>query len=168
MKLRYFTIALTTAALLPTLAFAGDNMDAISASFDRDLNREFAVEYVPSAEAINDPLDAINVALRAEPDQVLASFERALYHEPVIVKTEVAWTDATPDPLDVINVAFRSEQSGILASFYRDLHRVPTTTTSVIMAGEPDPLDAINVALRNESIKLVEHVAIVESNRHVR
>jgi len=125
MKLRYFTLALTTAALLPTLAFAGDNMDAISASFDRDLNREIKVEYVPSAGAITDPLDAINIALRAEPDQVLASF-------------------------------------------YRDLHRVPTTTTSVIMAGEPDPLDAINVALRNESIKFVEQVAIVESNRHVR
>jgi len=99
MKLRNLALTLVAAVFLPTFAFAGDNTDAISASFDRDLNREFSARYVPAAVTDADPLDAINVMLRAGPDPVHASFERDVYREPV---------DGEADPLDVVNVAFRS------------------------------------------------------------
>jgi len=122
MKLRYLALALTTAALLPSFAYAGDNMDAISASFDRDLNREFEVRYLPATVTDADPLDVINVALRAGPDPVLASFERDLYREPFAFKTLPASGEA--DPLDVINAALRCENSGMInASIKRESNR---------------------------------------------
>ena len=112
MKLRNFALALGTAALLPTFAYAGDNMDAISASFDRDLNREYSVRYVPATVTNADPLDIINTALLSGPDPVRASFERDLYREPVAFSTLPAGRDA--DPLDAINAALRCGSSGTI------------------------------------------------------
>lgn len=122
MKLRNLALALSTAALLPAFAYAVDNSGAISASFDRDLNREYSARYVPATVTAADSLDVINVALRAGPDQVLASFVRDLYREPVAFK---ALPDSgAADPLDEINIALRCANTGTInASIKRDLNR---------------------------------------------
>ncbi|MFZ5522463.1 MAG: hypothetical protein ACOY9D_00030 [Pseudomonadota bacterium] len=121
MKLRNLVLTLTMAALLPGFTYAGDSTDAVSASFERDLNHEFAVSYVPATVADADPLDAINVALRAGPDPVLASFERDLYREPVASK---AFPDGgAADPLEAVNIVLRCENSNIFnAGIVRDLN----------------------------------------------
>jgi len=106
MKLRNLALTLAAAVFLPTFAYAGDNTDAISTSFDRDINREFSARYVPVTVTDADPLDAINVMLRAGPDPVHASFERDLYREPVVFKSLPV--DGEADPLDAVNVALRS------------------------------------------------------------
>ena len=121
MKLSNFAVALGLAALLPTFANAGDNMDAISASFDRDLNREYSVRYVPSSVTTIDPLDMVNVALLSEPDQVRASFERDLNREKVAFSTFPEGRDA--DPLNEINAVLRCGNSvtfnaGITGNLY--------------------------------------------------
>ena len=122
MKLRNLAFTLTAAALLPTFVFAGENTDAISASFDRDLNREFSVRYVPATVTEADPLDVINVALRSASDPVLDSFERDLYREPVESKS--LQTRDAADPLDMINVALRCENTGTInASISPELDR---------------------------------------------
>ena len=110
MKLSNFAVALSMAALLPTFANAGDNMDTISASFDRDINREYSVRYVPSTLTNADPLDMVNVVLLSGPDQVRASFERDLNRETVAFSVLPAGRDA--DPLDAINAALRCGSSG--------------------------------------------------------
>lgn len=121
MKLRNLALTLTAAALLPAFAYASSNTDAISASFDRDLNREFSVRYVPAAVTNADPLDMINVTLRAGPDPVLASFERDLYHAPFAFNTLPA--SGAADPLDAINVALRCENTGFInVSIKHDLN----------------------------------------------
>ena len=112
MKLRNLVLTLTMAALLPTFAFAGDNTDAINASFDRDLNHESSVSYVPATVTNADPLNVVNVTLRTGPDPVLVSFVRDLYREPFEFKTLPASGDA--DPLDMINVALRCENTGTI------------------------------------------------------
>ncbi|MEO8332662.1 MAG: hypothetical protein ABI479_09525 [Gallionella sp.] len=122
MKPRYLALALTAAVLLPTFAYADDDTDAISASFDRDLTREIEVRYLPATATDADPLDVINVALRASPDPVLASFERDLDREPVAFKALPARDDS--DPLDVINAALRCNNTGtISASIQHELNR---------------------------------------------
>lgn len=83
MKLNKFALTLTVAALLPSLAYAGT--DAITASFERDLQRSIAIEALPVTRTAADPLvDAISVALYGTADQILASFERELNREPAI------------------------------------------------------------------------------------
>jgi len=146
MKLHNFVLALTTAALLPALAGAGENMDAVSASFERDLDREFSVKYQPGAVTVVDPLGAINVALRSQPDQVLASFERDLYRDPVKVDSMLAGGEF--DPLNVINIAFSTQPDQVVASFERDLYRSPANYKVVPASGEADPLDVIYAVLR--------------------
>jgi len=122
MKLRNIYLSLTAAALLPTFAYAGENSDAVSASFDRDINREYSVRYAPATVANADPLDAINDTLRKEPDLVLASFERDLYREPVASRTFPDGMDA--DPLDAVNLVLSCENSNIFnASFIRNMKR---------------------------------------------
>jgi hypothetical protein len=112
MKLRNLVLTLTMAALLPTFAYASDNMDAISASFDRDLNHESSVSYLPATLTDADPLNVINVTLLSESDPVLASFERDIYREPIAFKTLLAGGAA--DPLDVVNVTLRCENTGTI------------------------------------------------------
>jgi hypothetical protein len=112
MKLRNLALALTTAALLPTFAYAGDNMDAISASFDRDLNHEYSVRHLPATVTDADPQKVINVALRKEHDQVLVSFVRDMYREPVAFETLPA--SGNSDPLDGINATLRCENSSTI------------------------------------------------------
>lgn len=93
MKLRNLALVLTTAALLPTFAYA---------------------------------------------DAVLASFERDMNHEPVLLQnTDIASSaDSLPDVTDTV-----------LASFERDMNREPTVTRSTSLAITAKPVDAINTAL---------------------
>lgn len=57
MKLHKFVVTLVAAALLPTLAHAGDSSDSIRASFDRDVYAGYFVEALPGANTV-DPLEA--------------------------------------------------------------------------------------------------------------
>jgi len=122
MKLRNIYLALTSAALLPTFAYAGENWDVVGASFDRDINREYSVRYVPATVANADPLNAINDTLFKETDLVLASFVRDLYRAPVASRT---FPDGmVADPLDEVNIALSCENSDIFnARFFRDMNR---------------------------------------------
>lgn len=56
MKTRNFVAILAATAFLPTFAFAGDNTDPVSASFDRAIYAGYFVESAPAAAA--DLLDA--------------------------------------------------------------------------------------------------------------
>jgi len=105
MKIRNLAFALAAAASLPIVAYASDNMDPISTSFDRDINREMSVSYLPVAATGTDPLDVVNTTLRKGPDPVLVSFIRDMYREPVAYK--ITPTERQTDPLDVINVALQ-------------------------------------------------------------
>jgi len=114
MKTRILTSLIIGGVLATSVAQAGTassirDLDAVSAGFVRDLNREMSVRYVPSTVTNADPLDVINATLRSEPDPVLASFERDLYREAVAYTTLPAGTDA--DPLDAINTALRCDYS---------------------------------------------------------
>ena len=106
MKLRNLALALTAATLLPTFAYAGDNTDAIRASFEREYNLG----------------SAIHIALPGEPDQILASFERDMYREPAALAAVTVTGDA--DPLAAIFTALRDEETDqVRASFERDMNR---------------------------------------------
>ncbi len=122
MKLNKLALTLTTAALLPTFAFAG--ADPVATSFERDLNRTATTGTTIVAKSAADPLDIINQIIGQAPDVVVASFDRDLYRAPTVTPA-VSFAGAA-DPLDAINVAFRSggsnEQTTILASFERDLY----------------------------------------------
>lgn len=71
MEIRKFVLALTTAALLPTFAYADNDTDAIRASFEHILDHEIAFDYAPAAIEDTDPLvdaiaDALNNASQAD------------------------------------------------------------------------------------------------------
>jgi len=85
------------------------DLDTVSASFVRDIDRELSVKYLPATGTNADSLDIINATLRMEPDPVLASFERDLYREAVAYTALPASVDA--DPLDAIYTALRCENS---------------------------------------------------------
>ncbi|CAG0939300.1 hypothetical protein GALLN_00545 [Gallionellaceae bacterium] len=114
MKLRNLALAFATTVLLPPIAYADDNIDAIRASFDRDFNREFAVRYAPVTGADADPLDAINIALRTESDQTDESTERNICRKPAAFRTAAASGEA--DPLDVIYVVLRCKKTDMTNS----------------------------------------------------
>jgi len=114
MKTRILTSLIIGGVLATSVAQAETassirDLDAISASFVRDLNREISVKYLPATGTNADPLDVINATLRSGPDPVLASFERDLYREAVAYTSLPAGTDA--DPLDAINTALRCDYS---------------------------------------------------------
>jgi len=150
MKLTKLALTLTAAALLPTFAFA--SADPVAASFDRDLQRNTAIESVIVAKSDADPLDIINKILNQTPDVVVASFDRDLYRAPTATPAAPAWA---ADPLEAINVAFRSEGSNeqgiVLASFERDLNRVPTTYVAVNTEAADPLVEAFNVAFYGTS-----------------
>jgi hypothetical protein len=64
MKSAKFVIALTAAVLLPSLASARDVEDAVSVSFERDMNYMPSTQASPAGLAETDPLrEALNAAL---------------------------------------------------------------------------------------------------------
>ena len=64
MKSAKLVIALIAAALLPSLASARDVEDAVSVSFERDMNYMLSTQALPASQAEVDPLrDALNAAL---------------------------------------------------------------------------------------------------------
>ena len=165
MKLNKFALTLTAAALLPTFASAGT--DEVVASFERDLHRGASIESPMVAQAEADPLDIINSILNREPDAIVASFDRDLYHESDTFAAAVS-AGVEADPLAGINVAFRSEPEAILASFHRDLYRVPTVAP-LVASNEADPLTiAINAVLWSEMVKPTIHVALVNGYGHTK
>lgn len=128
MKLRNLALALTTAALLPTIAYAGDNTDAIRASFDRAFNHELSV----MADA--DKVGATSVALNNESDQVLASFERSLYR----------------DPVSTTSIAPRNVPDQILSGFERSLYRTSVTNEAAPFESVTDSLVVLFAELLGE------------------
>jgi len=163
MKLNKLALTLTTAALLPTLAYAAT--DEVAASFERDLQRGINAEpIVTVAKAWSDPLDIVNHILNQEADAVVASFDRSLYREPF---NSAVVTARAADPLDAINVAFRYvEPNAVLASFQRDLYREGANAAALPIKYD-DPLRAINVALwKDIDSKPAVHAAIVSKPRH--
>ncbi len=64
MKSAKLVIALTAAALLPSLASARDVEDAVLASFERDMSYQPSTQAIPAKQAEADPLrDALNAAM---------------------------------------------------------------------------------------------------------
>jgi hypothetical protein len=111
MKTRNIALALTIAAMLPTIAHA----DAISDSFERDMKHE---KVVSAFAGTTDPVaELINTALSGSSDTVLASFERDMNHDPV-VSTDTMNT-GTIDPVAALN----GSSDPVLASFERDMNR---------------------------------------------
>lgn len=120
MKLRNFALVLTTAALLPTFAHA----DAVSDSFERDMNHKQVVSQNTGFVGTTDPFaDVFYAALSGTTDAVLASFERDMNHEPVSQDTVFA---SSADPLaDLFYAALYGRTETGLASFERDMNREP-------------------------------------------
>ena len=115
MKLNKFALTLTVAALLPSFAHAG--VDAVVASFERDLQGGAAIEStVLAGVGAADPLvSALNTALNGTRDPVLASFERDLYRVPTITPTVMLAAEI--DPLTrAVNVALQSSPSVMQAT----------------------------------------------------
>jgi len=92
MKLRNFALVLSAATLLPIFAYAGNDM--------------------PAPVTKNEPLEVINAATHSLRDQVLASFVRDLYREPVAYITLPVARDA--DPLNAVNAVLRCENSAAI------------------------------------------------------
>lgn len=137
MKLKTSIFALATVALLPNLSFA--STDAITASFERDLQHTVAVQVVAVANVEADPLNFINITLDTEVDAVVASFERDQYRAPTTVSL-VASSEMT-DPLeDAINIAFYGQSNQTLADFVRDFEPTQKVAYSVAVLEEVDPL----------------------------
>ena len=165
MKLNKFALTLTAAALLPTFAFAAT--DEVLASFERDLNRGASIAAPMIAQTEADPLDIVNSILNREPDAIVASFDRNLYHQADTFAAAIP-ADVQADPLAGINVAFRSEPDAIVASFHRDLYREPTIAP-MVASSEVDPLlVAVSSALWSEMADPAIHVAVLNGYRHVR
>jgi len=125
MKTRILTSLIIGGVLSTSVAQAvssSRDLDAVSASFARDINREMSVRYVPSTVTYTDPLDVINVTLRSEPDPVLASFERDLYREAVAYRSLPASVDS--DPLDAIDTALRCGNSVTISASIANGHNL--------------------------------------------
>lgn len=98
----------------------------------------------------------------AATDEVVARFERDLYHAPSAIQTMPI--DRAADPLaEAISVALYGTSDEVLASFERDLNLAPTATDAVMIAEEADPLAAINAVLWSEIVKPVMHAAIAHN-----
>lgn len=86
MKIRNLVLALSTAALLPTLAYADNGTDATRASFDRIFDHGVAAKDAPAAK-VDDDNDA---------DEFRASFDLMLDHEVAAKDAPTAKMDADP------------------------------------------------------------------------
>ncbi|MBK8660105.1 MAG: hypothetical protein IPN22_14865 [Bacteroidetes bacterium] len=137
MKFKTSIFSLAAVALLPNFSFA--STDAITASFERDLQHTVAVQVVAVAKVEADPLNFINITLNTEVDAVVASFERDQYRAPTTVS--LLATNAITDPLvDAINIAFYGQSNQALADFVRDFEPTQKVAYSVAVNEEVDPL----------------------------
>ena len=101
MKIRNLVLALSVAALLPTLAYADNGTDAIHASVDRIFGHEVAAKDVPTAK-FDDDNDS-------DSDEFRASFDLILDHEVADKNAPVA---KVADPLvDAIVDALKTDSS---------------------------------------------------------
>ena len=77
MKQTTFALIIAFAFAVPTLASAGTSTDKITASFERDMNREAVSTYTTRRDM--DPVQyLVNSGLAGGSDQIIASFERDL------------------------------------------------------------------------------------------
>jgi len=67
---------------------------------------------MPAPVTKNEPLEVIKTASHSLSDQVLASFVRALYREPVAYTTLPVARDA--DPLNAVNAVLRCKNSAAI------------------------------------------------------
>jgi len=97
-------------------------------------------------------------------DEVVASFERDMYREPVL--STAAVTGGTDALADIFNIALNGATDPVLASFERDMYREPVLSTAAI-TGETDALaDMFSVALQTRVNKPVRQVAVKENHHH--
>lgn len=137
MKFKTSILSLAAVALLPNFSFA--STDAITASFERDLQHTVAVQVVAVAKVEADPLNFINITLNAEVDAVVASFERDQYRAPTTVSL-LASNEITDPLVDAINIAFYGQSNQALADFVRDFEPTQKVASSVAVNEEVDPL----------------------------
>lgn len=145
MKQNKFGLALVAVALLPTLAFAGN--DPVAASFESAFYNESCVNaYRTKSDQVQASFERefgseiLAGAYRTKADQVLASFERDSYREPVAAGVMLAKVD----PLDYINQSLNLGKNAVVASFERDLlgNAIPAATqTDTVMASFVRDLD---------------------------
>jgi len=173
MKTLKHTLALTVTVLYTSLAYAGGHTDEISASFERDINRESSALAVASISGEADPVNAFintalsivpgtdggafNVAWNASQDPVLASFERDINREPP--EFAVASIEGDADPVNtLINAALGAVSDPVLASFVRDLYHDPSAFKAALARGETDPMGAFKSAV--SSVKKQERLTM--------
>lgn len=137
MKFKTSILSLAAVALLPNFSFA--STDAITASFERDLQHTVAVQVVAVAKVEADPLNFINITLNTEVDAVVASFERDQYRAPTTVSL-LASNEITDPLVDAINIAFYGQSNQALADFVRDFEPTQKVASSVAVNEEVDPL----------------------------
>ena len=91
-------------------------------------------------------------------DAVVASFERDLYREPVMVAA--AFTGETDSLAELFDTALNGTTDQVIVSFERDLYREPANF-AIAVAGENDSLvDMFNIALSGEASKSVKQAAL--------
>ena len=140
MKFKTSIFSLAAVALLPNFSFA--STDAITASFERDLQHTVAVQVVAVAKVEADPLNFINITLNTEVDAVVASFERDQYRAPTSASLIVS--NEMTDPLvNAMNIAFYGQSDQLLANFVRDFEPTQKVAYSVAVNAEVDPLMGI-------------------------
>lgn len=162
MKFKTSIFSLAAVALLPSFSFA--NTDAITASFERDLQHTVAVQVVAEAKVEADPLNSINITLNTEVDAVVASFERDQYREPTTASL-LASNEMTDPLVNAINIAFYGQSDQLLANFARDFEPTQKIAYSVAVNEEVDPLMGIfsDVLWNGVNVSKV-HVAVSGGN----
>jgi len=117
MKNITFAFIIATGLGIPGLSHAEGTATGISASFERDLNRQPVISYAVRQEI--DPVQyLVNNTLRGRSDQLIASFERDLNRQPVIsyaVRQEI-------DPVQyLVNNTLRESSDHTFASLRNDI-----------------------------------------------
>jgi len=117
MKNITFAFILATGFGFPGLLHAGGTATGISASFERDLNRQQVISYAIRQDV--DPVQyLVNNTLRGRSDQLVASFERDLNRQPII--THVVRQDVDPVQY-LVNNTLRGRSDHTLASLRNDI-----------------------------------------------
>lgn len=147
MRFKTSILSLAAVTLLPNFSFA--STDAITASFERDLQHTVAVQVVAVAKVEADPLNFINITLNNEVDAVVASFERDQYRAPTTVSL-LASNEMTDPLVDAINIAFYGQSDQALADFVHDFEPTQKVAHSVAVNEQVDPLmEKFSVVLWN-------------------
>ncbi len=144
MKKSALSLLLAASVSLPVAAFANNDSDALSASFERGFDKGPSGIVATSASRDFDTLQyLVNVALAPRDDapQLLASFDRGFDKGP----SEIVATPASRD-FDtlqyLVNVALapRNDAPQLLASFDRGFDKGPSTLVGNVKGESGDPM----------------------------